>query len=231
MSGRAPWAAVLVPPVRASAGRQLFAGLLAGLLACVAGLVPLQAQAGRLGIELADGTPEEAQARTQLHRLVREFDLAPWLFTRRVRIQAMAIPHSHPVLTLNTRYLGRDEAQVATFVHEQLHWFLGGERRAATDAAIAELRTLYPDAPDGPPAGARDLESTYLHLLVCALEHQAMRRLYGDEVAERTLRGWRHYPWVYAEVLDRPGPIWDILRRHGLDDPDARRDGASPRNR
>ena len=93
MSGRPPWAAVSIPPVRASTGRQLFTALLAGLLACAAGLAPLQAQAGRLGIELADGTPEEAQARTQLHRLVREFDLAPWLFTRRVRIQAMAIPH------------------------------------------------------------------------------------------------------------------------------------------
>ncbi|NJM35541.1 MAG: bifunctional phosphoribosylaminoimidazolecarboxamide formyltransferase/IMP cyclohydrolase [Rhodomicrobium sp.] len=62
---------------------------------------------------------------------------APRKLTKRaVRIQSRVIPHSHPVLTLNTQYVEDDTAQTATFLHEQFHWFLG-ERRSAVDAAIA----------------------------------------------------------------------------------------------
>ena len=184
---------------------------------------PLHAQVehSALVIDVAEGTTAEEQTRQQLQRITTELDLSRWLFTRRVRIEAMAIPHSHPVLTVNTRYLGNDTAQIATFVHEQIHWFLS-RNDSATESAIADLRRLYPDAPGAPPQGARDLHSTYLHLLVCALEYDAVRDLFGQDVAQRTLRGWRHYSWVYAEVLDRPEPIWDVLRRHGIDSPDAR---------
>lgn len=173
-------------------------------------------------IGLAEGSSVEHQAREQLQRVLAELDLSRWSFTRQVRIEAKAIPHSHPVLTVNTRYLGNDTAQVATFVHEQLHWFLS-RHQAATDSAIADLQRMYPGAPASPPEGARDRYSTHLHLLVCALEYDAVRHLFDDGVAQRTLRGWRHYSWVYREVLERPGPIWEVLRRHGLDSPDARR--------
>lgn len=44
-----------------------------------------------------------------------------------------------------------------------------------------------------------------------------------EDVADRTLRSWRHYPWVYRQVLENPDPIRAALRRFGIDDPDARR--------
>jgi hypothetical protein len=44
------------------------------------------------------------------------------IFTDRVLIEKGSIPHSHPILTLNTRNL--DPLLIAeTFVHEQFHWF------------------------------------------------------------------------------------------------------------
>jgi hypothetical protein len=64
------------------------------------------------------------------------------------------------VLTLNTRYVDNDIAQLATFVHEQLHWLLMDHvDRAKIDAATTELRTLYPRVPTRPhspkePAGS-----------------------------------------------------------------------------
>src|ERR1044071_6136285 len=73
-------------------------------------------------IRLQIGTPLEERARDQLRRLLRTYDLHKWLFLRDILIQSGVIPHSHPVLTLNTRYLDEDTAQ--PFVHEQLHWFL-----------------------------------------------------------------------------------------------------------
>src|SRR5262245_53037606 len=77
-----------------------------------------------IDIRLQSGTPIEERGRDQLRRLLRAYDLHKWLFTRDVLIQSGVIPHSHPVLTLNTRYVDDDTAQLATFVHEQLHWFL-----------------------------------------------------------------------------------------------------------
>ena len=89
-----------------------------------------------LSIRLHSGTPLEERGREQLLRLLYTHDLQKWLFTRDVLIQDGVIPHSHPVLTLNTRYLDDDTAQLATFVHEQLHWFLTDHvERAKTNAA------------------------------------------------------------------------------------------------
>ncbi|WP_169307712.1 hypothetical protein [Gemmatimonas aurantiaca] len=168
-----------------------------------------------LTIELAGGSSFEQRGREQLDRLLVAYDLSPWLFTRTVRIQSRVVPHSHPVLTVNTAYLANDTAQLATFLHEQLHWWFAG-RQAATDAAMGELQQLYPDAPDGPPLGARDRQSTYLHLLVCLGEFDVVRQLFGEAVARRTLAAWQHYPWVYREVLERQAPIRAILDRHSL---------------
>lgn len=172
-------------------------------------------------IAVAGDTPEARQARDQLLRILSTWDLARWRFTPDVRIEARVIPHSHPVLTLNTAYLANDTAQIATYVHEQLHWYFV-ERKAATDSTIAELERRFPDAPSGPPEGARDRHSTYLHLLVCLLEFDALRTVFDDGVARRTIAAWRHYPWVYRQVLERPEPIREVLTRHGLASPDAR---------
>lgn len=172
-------------------------------------------------IELGNDTAIEREGREQLVRILSTWDLSRWLFTRTIRVEAEVIPNSHPVLTVNTRYLSNDTAQVATFLHEQIHWFFV-QHRAATDSAIADLQNMYPDAPDGPPDGARDRYSTYLHLLVCLLEFDAVRDLFDEDVARRTLRGWRHYSWIYREVLENPAPNRDVLRRYRLDSPDAR---------
>jgi hypothetical protein len=63
------------------------------------------------------------RVRTRLLRLRREFDLTPFEYTRRVRIAPLEIPHSHPVLTLNTR-TEDDHALLCTYIHEQMHWYL-----------------------------------------------------------------------------------------------------------
>jgi len=59
------------------------------------------------------------------------------------------------VLTLNTRYLDDDTAQLATFLHEQLHWFLTDHvERAKINAVLTELRAVYPTVPSALTEGA-----------------------------------------------------------------------------
>jgi hypothetical protein len=170
-----------------------------------------------LRIQLHRGTPLEERGREQLRRLLHTHDLRKWLFTRDVLVQSGVIPHSHPVLTLNTRYLDDDTAQLATFVHEQIHWFLMDQvGHARTNAAVSELRGLYPQAPPAPPEGARDEWSTYLHLIVCTLELQALTELLGEPSARQQLARWTHYTWVYRTVLTDTEKMADLVRRHGM---------------
>lgn len=179
---------------------------------------PLSGQSppGDVAIEVATGSRLELAGRQQVERILGRYDLSPWIFTRRIRIQSYVTPHSHPVLTLNTRYVDDDTAQTATLLHEQLHWWLT-QRESATDSALADVRRLYPSVPTAPPEGARNEYSTYLHLLVCTLELDAVSAVFGAAAARRTLAGWRHYTWVYREVLGRPEPLRAILRARGLE--------------
>jgi hypothetical protein len=181
-------------------------------------------------IELKQGSPEEARSRDQLLRLLKEYDLGRWIFTRKILIDGspQLIPHSHPVLTLSTRHLKDDDLLLATFVHEQLHWYLeeNGER---AKPALQELRKLYPDAPAGPPLGGKDQESTYNHLIVCYWEIRAAKELLGELRAFQVAQFWAqdHYMWIYRKVLEEGYKIGPLIHKHGLV-PDAQKRDPRP---
>ena len=169
-----------------------------------------------LEVRTASGSALEERGREQLLRLVGTHDVDRWMFTRTVQIRSRVIPHSHPVLTLNTQYIENDTAQLATLLHEQFHWYVSARPDTAVEALEAELRRLYPNAPAQPPDGANGLESTYLHLIVCTLEYEATAAIFGRAVARRTLEQWRHYTWVYRTILDDNERLVALLARHGV---------------
>lgn len=165
-------------------------------------------------VELGEGTESEKAARTQLLRLIDQYDVEQWLFTDKVLIDdGQWIPHSHPVLTLNSRYLEDDLGQLATFLHEQFHWY-ASQRQDQVESAITEFRLLFPDVPSG-RAGARNEYSTYLHLIICDLELGALQELVGDARARSVLSRWQHYTWIYDQVLNNPA-IRPINVKNGL---------------
>jgi hypothetical protein len=183
----------------------LLPGLVALLVACAtAPTLPLAGGTQAFTVTLAGFTPAEQAARSQLQRLIDAYPVEELMYTREILIdEKQRIPHSHPVLTLNTRYLEDDDAQLATLVHEQFHW-LEEQQPARFNAAMAMFRERWPDAPGPEGGGARDQESTWRHLVVCDLELQAMTRLVGEARAREVLRAWKHYPWVYQRVLEDP---------------------------
>ena len=166
-------------------------------------------------IVLATGSSREVEAKAQLERLLTRYDLDLLIFTQTVRIKDRVIPHSNPVLTLNTRHNNDEERQLATFVHEQLHWFLA-DQSEALQRAIADLRQLYPEVPVGAPAGARSQHSTYLHLVLCLLEFDALTRYLGRERAEAVLSRMDIYTWIYARILHNEKQIRDVIERNKL---------------
>jgi hypothetical protein len=171
----------------------------------------------RPDIEWKHGNERERATRRQLERLLDQHDLSPWLFSRVVEISAGEVPHSHPVLTLSTRHLRDDLLLLATYVHEQSHWYFAA-RRDATGAAIAELEAEFPDLPVGFPDGADDREASYEHLAVNAFEYEALRELVGELAARQVLEFWAtdHYRVIYRAVLERKRVILEVLARHGL---------------
>jgi hypothetical protein len=189
------------------------------VLVAVACFVTFQVVAGGaaatgapLEVAVRSGTSAEVQTRDQLLRLLREFDVSKWIFTDRVLIDERSIPHSHPVLTLFTRYTDDDDLLIATFLHEQIHWYLVA-KQAATNDAIADLKALFPAVPIGGRAGARNEYSTYLHLVVCYLEWRVTESVLGEQRARRAMEFFTtsHYTWVYRTVLARGAEIERIL--------------------
>jgi len=170
-----------------------------------------------LSIALARNTPAERETKAQLERLLAQYDTRPWQFTSKLQIDASAIPHSHPVLTLSTRHLRDDELLLSTYLHEQLHWYVGRHESAGA-AAVRELRQLFPRIPVGYPEGGSDEIGNYYHLIVIYLEDRANRIVHGELRARQILEFWAtdHYTWLYRTVRDRNREIGDIVRKHGL---------------
>lgn len=171
-----------------------------------------------LEISLAQNLDDELAAKAQLERLLQTYDLSRWTFTHQIRIEKGSVPHSHPVLTLDTRYLNDDDSLLATYIHEQLHWF-SFTRPEAVRSAIETLEQIYPTVPVGPPDGARSEFSTYLHLVICYLEYRAVAELTNlkraRKVAERRIaRGV--YAFVYREILAKPEVFQSILEGNHL---------------
>jgi hypothetical protein len=171
-----------------------------------------------LEIRLATGVPREERARAQLLRLCKEYDLSRWQFTDLVQIQDSVIPHSHPVLTLNTIPVD-DDLALATYVHEQLHWFLidwEAMHPEGARAADRELVARYSSVPREDDGGARHDSSAYLHLFVCSLEFASLVELIGAERARSTVESSRVYRWVYDTILAEWDYFEDFLSRYGL---------------
>jgi hypothetical protein len=182
-------------------------------------LVMAQSASSALEVALKHDDQREQQTRQQLLRLLSAYDLSNWIFTRKVMIESgfQVIPHSHPVLTLSTRHLKDDDLLLSTFVHEQLHWYLGVKPKE-TEEAYKELKSVFPKVPVGFPEGGNDEESTYKHIIVCFLEYQAVKGILGELRAKQVMEFWAtdHYTWIYKTVLDREREIGALMRKHKL---------------
>jgi hypothetical protein len=171
-----------------------------------------------LKITMANSTPNEKAVKAQLERLLKTYDVSKWIATKSIVIdEKTAVPHSHPVLTLNTRHIKDDELLLSTFVHENMHWFVIRED-GKIEAAIKEFKTMFPKVPIAGPEGANGEDSTYNHIAVCYLEYRAMRELLGELKAKQVMEFWAtdHYTWIYKTVLERPRDIGQVLFKNNL---------------
>lgn len=168
-------------------------------------------------ITVVNATPKENEAQVQLKRLLADLPLDGWMLTRTIRIEEGVIPHSHPVLTLNTRHLDDDGFALATFLHEQMHWWIDGHAKQVR-LAKRDLRRIYSSLPVGYPEGANDEDGSYEHLLINWLEVNAMKSLLGEGEARRVLSLSKkdHYRRLYSLVETDQEKIGAIVARRAL---------------
>jgi hypothetical protein len=164
--------------------------------------ISISLQGQEIEISLKKGTDKESKGKEQLERIIGQYKdkIKKWFFTTKIEIDEMTIPFSHPILTLNSNYLENDLKQLSNFLHEEFHW-LEESMPTQKDKAINDFKILFPEAPVGGNSGARDIYSTYLHLIVCDLELQAMTVVVGEKIARQILSEWTHYTWIYDKIL------------------------------
>lgn len=177
--------------------------------------IALASDSPRIQIDLARGTPREQLAKQTLEQVLASHDLGKYTFTRRVVIEQGASNHAFPILTLNPYFASSPDELLSSYIHEQLHWHLRNVA-AQQQAAIIDLRRLYPRVPVGLPASAENEYSTYGHLVDCYLEILADRELLGAERTDIVIHNKPWYTWIYTTVLADEKQIADVVNRHHL---------------
>ncbi len=173
----------------------------------------------RIDVDLEHAQKEGARVRGLLEALRRRHDLGRYEYTQVVRIVPGSDTFAHPILTLGNRFADSEDLLLSTYLHEQMHWYLwllGTPDQDPVAPFFDELVRRYPEAPIGLPDGARNYESTYLHLVVNWLEIAATSTFIGRPRAFACADAQPTYRWIYKTVLRDWDMLAELYERHGL---------------
>jgi hypothetical protein len=214
----AGWEAGYLPHVSrcrscATAAKTLLPGVPVARHEAISGEVPPPVPAEQVDVRCRQGTAGELAGAAALRAVLAEHDLRRWMFTDLVVIDgSVAGGVSHPLTITPDLLVSRPASALTTFVHEQLHWL----DSPGLNAAMSVARERWPDPPSRSAGGAHDVESTWLHLVVCALEYQSLTELVGRQAATTELECHRGYSWIYHQVLSDPRWFAGFLAAHQL---------------
>lgn len=173
----------------------------------------------RIDIDLDVAEREAERVKSWLKALRQRHDLSRFEYTRHVRVIPASSTYSHPILTLGTRFTETEDHLLATYLHEQMHWYLyllGGPDHDPIAPFFDELVRRYPDAPTQLPEGARNYEQTYAHLVVNWLELHAVSQYIGMPRAAALAETQYGYRWIYRTVLKDWDALGALYREHAI---------------
>jgi hypothetical protein len=197
-----------------SISKQVFSLLLAILL-----LVGSFSVAQAIEFSTEHNSGSEKNTIELIKSLNKAHNLTKWQFSEAIHINEKAIPHSHPILTLHTRHNKQQDVDLllSTYLHENIHRYLDNHQTALASIILA-LKKRFPNVAVGYPEGARDEYSSYLHMVVCFLELDAIRQLLSEARYNKIVRFWQqdHYTWVYNLVVEHDKEIATLIKKHNL---------------
>jgi hypothetical protein len=173
----------------------------------------------RIDTDLEHAAREAARVRAWLTALRLRHDLTPYEYTRHVQVVPGSPTYSHPILTLGTRFTETEDHLLATYLHEQMHWYLsrlGGYDHDPIAPFFDELVRRYPRAPIRLPDGARNFEQTYAHIVVNWLELEVASQFIGWERAAELANTHYGYRWIYRTVVRDRDALRELFTQHGI---------------
>ena len=156
-------------------------------------------------IETKSQTEKELQQKELLMEVITQYQ--PPIFTEKVIIETGVAPHSHPVLTLNTRS-GESLMLLWAFVHEQFHWFATDHPRY--DECIQFLKEKYEDLGDCNVSGENP-NSFWEHLIVCWNTRNFLMEALTKDYITSIYNQWQPYPLTEAFVREKFTELEKIL--------------------
>ncbi len=133
-------------------------------------------------------------------------------YTHNVIVEKGAIPHSHPVLTLNTRT--RDPLIILqTLVHEQFHWF--ASQHSKYKECIEYLKTKYRDNGECNRSGDKP-SSFWEHLIVCFNTRDYLNVVVTEEELHYIYSQWQAYPKTEQLIVDQYENVREDLNKYDL---------------
>jgi hypothetical protein len=169
----------------------------------------------RLIVQVTRLAPEAVKAHALLDQLCKRYDLAPFFFTQRVRIEPGGTAKATPILTLGTASLADPPRFLAEFLGQQMQWFLRARDEAAARASAA-LEAAFPDFWPQNRELAPEAATLYRRLAAAWLELQAMLRFFDPDDAEDVLRSHDDGRPIYRLMLRKRAAIANIMQAHGL---------------
>lgn len=171
-------------------------------------------------VDLNEATRKASKTMTYIEELRTKFNLDHIEYTHQIRIAPLEIPHSHPILTLNTQFIDTGMPGklklLAQYVHEQIHWGLDLHRKQETQKAITFFEDHYADLHSSFPETAQDRYSTYLHVIVNWLELDYLRRLLGEPTGDEIVLKSYTYSKIYTLVHNDFEFIQSQLEKFGI---------------
>lgn len=169
-----------------------------------------------MSISTHENTEAEKDIKKRLEALLHKHNLEKYIYTKEVKIHAGMIPHSHPVLTLNTNF-ENDTYLLSTFLHEQMHWY-SLSKEYDTEALGNTILEMYPEVPTALPEGGGSAQGTYLHILICYLEYHTLSQVIGKEAAKEHMEFMiqKHYTWIYKTILKDEDRLHSLFQQHDL---------------
>jgi len=117
-------------------------------------------------------------------------------FTEEILVRDGAIPHSHPILTLNTRQSDK-LGLLQTLVHEQFHWYV--QTRPKYKECVAHLKDIYQD--DGEHNKSGNYPNSYWeHIIVCFNTRFYLQKIISDTELKEIYSQWQPYPTLEKYV-------------------------------
>ncbi len=150
-----------------------------------------------LEITAKNNLEEEKEVVEIVKELTEKYNIP--LFTNRIQVETKVIPHTHPILTLNTRT--RDHVDLLqTLVHEQFHWF--AQQNPKYDKAIKYLKKNYEDNRECNITGKYP-NSFWEHIIVCFNTRKTLSKLINKKELEHAYTVGHQYMKTEKLVLDK----------------------------